>query len=63
MRRVFYTERINKVGWLGIPYTVLKLRSANVDLRRWQQLRGRPFSLYELLRGGCGAPDSPDVPS
>jgi len=52
VRRIYYTERINKVGWFGIPYTVLKIRSANVDVRHWQRLRGRPFSLSELM--GCG---------
>ena len=52
MRRIYYTERINKVGRFGIPYTVLKIRSANVDVRHWQRLRGRPFSLSELM--GCG---------
>ena len=50
VRRIYYTERINKVGWFGIPYTVLKIRTATVDARHWQRLRGKPFSLEALLR-------------
>lgn len=54
MYRIYYTEKINKVGWFGIPYTVLKIRSANVDAWHWQRLRGRPFSLEALLGGALG---------
>ncbi|MBQ8110664.1 MAG: hypothetical protein IJ124_10945 [Clostridia bacterium] len=53
MYKIYYTEKINKVGWFGIPYTVLKLRSANVDAKNYRRLHGRPFSLAELLRGAC----------
>ena len=49
VRRIHYIEKINKLGWFGIPYTVLKIRSANVDARHWQRLRGRPFSLAALM--------------
>ncbi len=49
MRRIHYIEIIRKRGWLGIPYRMPKLRTAHVDERRWQQLRGKPFSLSAML--------------
>ena len=49
MHRIRYTEKIRKRGWFGIPYTVLKVRTAHVDDRNWQRLRRRPFSIGEMM--------------
>ena len=50
MHRIVYTEKIRKRGWLGIPYTVLKVRTAHVDDRDWPRMKGRPFSMGALMR-------------
>lgn len=54
MHRIIYASRIKKRGWLGIPYTVVKFRTAHVDDQSWRRLRHRRFSLMEmmLLAGG-----------
>lgn len=49
MHRIIYTQRIRKVGPFGIPYSILKIRTAHVDDWNWQRLRGRPFSMAELM--------------
>ena len=49
MHKIRYISRINKRGWFGIPYTVLKVRTAHVDERNWQRLKNRPFSMGELM--------------
>lgn len=49
MRKIRYISRINKRGWFGIPYTVLKIRTAHVDERNWQRMKDRPFSMGELM--------------
>ena len=56
MHRIVYTEKIRKRGWLGIPYTVLKVRTAHLDDRDWPRMKGRPFSMGALMRLEC-APD------
>ena len=46
---IIYFSRIRKRGWLGIPYTALKLRTAHVDDRGWARLRHRRFSVLEMM--------------
>ena len=50
MHRIIYISRINKRGWLGIPYTVVKFRTAHVDDYNWLRLRHRRFSVLEMMR-------------
>lgn len=49
MRKIHYFQKIRKRGPFGIPYAVIKVRTAHVDERHWQRLRHRPFSLCEML--------------
>lgn len=51
MHSIFYIEKIRKVGWFGIPYVVLKLRTAHMDEQSWRRMRNRPFSMAALM--GC----------
>lgn len=55
MYRIIYAEKIRKRGWFGIPYTTLKLRCAHMDSENWRRLRGRPFSLLNMMLSGCTA--------
>ena len=57
MYRIIYAEKIRKRGWFGIPYTTLKLRCAHMDPENWRRLRGRPFSLVNMMLSGCAAGD------
>lgn len=49
VHRIIYFTRIRKRGVFGIPYTVVKPRTAHVDERRWRQIKDRPFSIRELM--------------
>ena len=49
MHRICYLQKINKRGWFGIPYAIIKVRTAHVDERNWQRLKRRPFSLGEMM--------------
>lgn len=49
MHRIIYFSWIRKRGWLGIPYAVLKLRTAHVDEGRFRQMRRGGFSIREMM--------------
>ena len=49
MHSIRYLQKIRKRGPFGIPYTALVLRVAHVDERHWQRMKGRPFSVGELM--------------
>lgn len=55
MHRIIYTSRIRVRGPLGIPFTVVKFRTAHVDDANWRRLRRERFSLTNmmLLAGGA----------
>lgn len=58
VHRIIYFTWIRKRGPWGIPYAVLKPRTAHVDDVGWQWLRHRRFSVRELMRmpnGDCSA--------
>ena len=49
MRKIYYIEKIHKLGWFGSPYIALTLRTAHVDQRHYDRLKGRRFTVRALL--------------
>lgn len=57
MHRIIYFSWIKKRGILGIPYAVLKPRTAHMDEARWRRLRHRKFSVREMMLTEAAAAD------
>lgn len=49
MKKIRYCQKIRMRGVFGIPYTIIKVRTAHVDERNWRRLRRRPFSILEMM--------------